>query len=237
MNNVDSIADALDALKNSLCKDIDVGGLCARNKVAHKWKSPWRALMLREVVAWRTQDLLEQSHMLYSHEALLGARILLRSAFETTSVLIYLNQSMRAVAAGTTDFHEFSKKTTQLLLGSRDNSTSVSSMNIVTILGKADKRYPGLVDLYAALSESAHPNYEGLVLGYSTNDSKSYTTHFDNKWSEMYSHAHDDTLLLCLGTFEHEYNDEFIDAIEELETWIEGNDAKLEATKTKDAEE
>lgn len=237
MNNVDSIAYALDTLKGSLCKDIDVGGLFSRNKVAHKWKAPWRALMLREAVAWRTQDLLEQSHMLHSHKALLGARILLRSAFETIAVLIYLNQSMRAVVAGKADFHEFSKKTTQLLLGSRDKSTTITSINIVTILGKADARYPGLVDLYAVLSESAHPNHEGLVLGYSTNDRKNYTTHFENKWSEMYSKTHDDTLVLCLGTFEHEYNDEFISAIEELETWMEANDAMLEATKQKEPEE
>jgi hypothetical protein len=43
--------------------------------------------------------------------------------------------------------------------------------------------------------------------------------------------------MLCLGTFEHEYNDEFISAIEELETWIEANDTSVETTKQKAAEE
>jgi len=233
---MDSIAQSLGALKNSLCTDIDIGSLFSRNKVVHKWKAPWRALLLREAVAWRTQDLLEQSHMLHLNGALLGARILLRSAFETTAVLIYLNQSLRGVVAGKNNFHDFSDRTTRLLLGSRDKSTTVTSINIVSILQKADARYPGLVDLYAALSESAHPNHDGLLRGYSDNDHEKYTTYFKNKWKERYDSTHDNTLMLCLGTLEHEYNDVFINAFEELEAWIQANDVTLEATKRKEME-
>jgi len=231
-----SITQALNALKNSLCTSIDIGSLISRNKVVHKWKAPWRALLLREAVAWRTQDLLEQSHTLHLSGALLGARILLRSAFETTAVLIYLNQSLRGIVAGKNNFHDFSDKTTRLLLGSRDKSTSITSINIVSILEKADARYPGLVDLYAALSESAHPNHEGLLRGYSDNDREKHTTHFNNKWKDRYDNTHDDILMLCLGTLEHEYNDVFIDAFEELEAWIEANDVALEATKREEIE-
>ncbi len=158
---------ALAALKSSLCREVDVGGLFARSRVVHKWKAPWRALLLRESVAWRLQDLLEQSRLLSKSSGVLGARILLRSAFETLAVLVYLNMAMRGVVAGTLNFHAFSDKTTRLLLGSRDKTTSVESINIMSVLQSADKRYPGLETWYAALSESAHPNYEGMVLGYS----------------------------------------------------------------------
>ena len=54
------LAAALQVLKSSLCGEIDVGGLFSRSPVAHKWKAPWGALSLRECVAWRLQDLLEQ---------------------------------------------------------------------------------------------------------------------------------------------------------------------------------
>ena len=93
---------ALEILKKSLCHEIEVGGLFARNPTAHKWKAPWRALLLRESVAWRLQELLEQSLSLSRQGALLGARILLSSAFETLAVLIYLNGSIRNVVAGNT---------------------------------------------------------------------------------------------------------------------------------------
>ena len=86
---------------------------------------------------------------------------------------------MRDVVAGTTDFHAFSEITTRLLLGSRDKSTRYESINILTVLQKANKRYAGLEDWYAALSESAHPNYEGIVLGYSKDDPKNFLTTFE----------------------------------------------------------
>ncbi len=225
------IAIVLQALKDSLCREVDAGGLFARSKVAHKWKAPWRALLLRESVAWRLQDLLEQSLALSRAGGLLGARILLRSSFETLAVLVYLNGSMRNVVAGTLDFHAFSLRTARLLLGSRDKSTSHESINILNVLEGADKRYPGLMDWYAALCESAHPNYEGMLLGYSTADRESYVTNFENRWNVRYGQTHESALQACLVVFVCEYNDEWPEAHDALERWIEENDAELETTK------
>ena len=225
------LATALAELKASLCREVDVGGLLTRNAVVHKWKSPWRALLLREAVAWRLQDLLQQSHSLHTSSSILGARILLRSAFETLAILIYLNQNLRSVVRGDLDFHSFSHATTRLLLGSRDKTTNFESINILTVLKKADKRYPGLESWYAALSESAHPNYEGMILGYSKADQANYVTAFENRWAAMYGTGHESALSACLIVFEGEYNEEFPTAFEELELWVEQNDEHLEATK------
>ncbi|MEC5206516.1 PAS domain-containing protein [Vogesella perlucida] len=221
----------LQAFKSALCKEVDVGGLFARSATAYKWKAPWRALLLRETVAWRLQDLLEQSLELSRVGHVLGARILLRSAFETLAMLIYLNRSMRSVVAGTLDFHVFSDKTSRLLLGSRDKTTSTESISILTVLDGANKRYPGLSDWYAALSESAHPNYEGMLVAYSSADTQNHVTRFRNRWSEMYGKSHESALNACFEVFLHEYDDESSSALEALEAWVEQNDAKLEATK------
>jgi hypothetical protein len=225
------VTQGLSELERSLCKTLDVGSLFARNSPVHKWKAPWRSLLLREATAWRIQDLLQQSNALHGQASILGARILLRSAFETLAVLIFLNQGMRSVVSGQKEFHAFSETTTKLLLGSRDRSTPFDSINIPTILSKADGRYPGLAKLYGSLSESAHPNYEGMVLGYLKNEPVNHVTSFENRWAELFSQEHVDTILLCLGTFEHEYNDEFPGAFEALEQWILENNAALESTK------
>lgn len=219
-------------LKASLCREVEVGSLFSRNRTVHKWKAPWRALLLREAVAWRLQDLLEQSRVLSSSNGLLGARILLRSAFETLAVLIYLNKAMRNVVHGTLAFHAFSEKTTRLLLGSRDKSTHVESVNIMSMLQSADKRYPGLEGWYAALSESAHPNYEGMVLGYSTADRTNHITTFENRWANLYGANHESALLACLVVFEGEYNEEWPAAFEAMEDWIEQHDEELEASRS-----
>jgi len=217
--------------KASLCESVDIGGLYSRNPIAHKWKAPYRSLTLREIVAWRTQDLLEQSLLLYETNHILGARILLRSAFETISALIYLNQLTRKVLSGKLDFHEYSKKTAILLLGSRDCSTMHTAINIVTVIEKCDARYPGLKDLYASLSESAHPNYEGTCIGYSIVDKNNDVATFSNRWKEMYGKNHIQNIDLCSTIFYCEYNEEWPDVFEKLEVWIEQNDDKLEATK------
>lgn len=225
------IDQSLAAWKASQCERLDVGGLYSRNPIAHKWKAPFRSLTLRETVGWRTQDLLEQSLFLYDHDHLLGARILLRSAFETVAILIYLNQITRKVLAGTLDFHDFSDKTSTLLLGSRDNSTNHKSLNIVTVLGNCNSRYPGIEELYSMLSESAHPNYEGTCIGYSSLDRDNHVTTFSNRWKSMYAGKHIDFIELCTTTFHNEYNEEWPDAFEKLEAWIEANDERLEKTK------
>lgn len=230
------IATALTAWKNSLCRGVDVGGLFTRSNIAHKWKAPWRGVLLRESVAWRIQYLLEQSHTLYVASQLLGARILLRSAFETAAILTHLNQATRQVVAGTKDFHEYSERTTKLLLGSRDKSTLHDSVNILTVLSKADKRYPGLEQLYAALSECAHPNYEGMLFGYSNSDRQSHITKFQNRWNSLYGNHHLEAMTECMVIFDAEYNHEWPDAFEALERWIEQNDAILEATKSSSQE-
>ena len=114
--------------------------------------------MLREAVFWRLHDLMTQSCALHQQGHGLGARILLRSGFETLATLIYLNQLMQHVLDGKLNFHVFGEKTSTLLLGSRNNDDGPRSLNIVTVLEKCDKRYPGLMALYADLSESAHPS-------------------------------------------------------------------------------
>ena len=222
------------AWRMTLCKSVDIGGLYSRNKIAHKWKAPYRSLELRETVSWRAQDLLQQSLCLYDADHILGARILLRSAFETVAILIRLNQITRNVLAGSLSFYEFSDKTSTLLPGSRNKSTSHTALNIMTIIEKCNSKHPGIKNLYAALSESAHPNYEGICVGYSDIDRENFITTYSNKWESIYGENHIKHMKECVTMFYHEYNEEWSDAFEKLELWITDNDDQLEATKNDD---
>jgi hypothetical protein len=125
--------------RGSLLSSIPIGGLLARNPLAYKWKATFRVWLLREAVFWRLHDLMAQSYALHQQGHGLGARILLRSGFETLATLIYLNQLLQQVLDGNLNFHTFATKTSVLLLGSRDGSTEHQSINIVTILQKCDK--------------------------------------------------------------------------------------------------
>ena len=116
--------DVIQEWQSSLCPKIELGGLYSRNPTAHKWKAPYRSMVLRELVFWRLSDLLLQTVVLAENNHHLGARILLRSAFETLGILIYLNQKTDAVLADREDFNAFNETTTRLMLGSKDGSTN-----------------------------------------------------------------------------------------------------------------
>jgi hypothetical protein len=171
----EQVEERLVAWKASLLPSFEVGGLYARSPTAHKWKATFRSLLLREVVFWRLHDLLTQSLELHKVGHALGARILLRSAFETLATLVYLNLQMRKVVSCELDFHQFSDKTTVLLMGSKNNSTVHVAVNIQTVLKHCAKRYEWIERLYGELSESAHPNHEGLLMGYSRPDTESWS--------------------------------------------------------------
>ncbi len=229
---MDDVEKILSDWRAGLTTTIPIGGLISRNPIAHRWKAPLRCFLLREAALWRFTDLLTQSHALHRQEHGLGARILLRSGLETLATLIYLNQLIQLVVDGELSFQLFSKKTSTLLLGSRDGSTNHQSLNIVTILTKCDKRYPGLKKLFEVLSESAHPNYEGMMIGYSDVDHDEFETRFSNRWMQIYGKSHFESMKLCLMIFDHEYNDIWPDLLEKLEIWIVENNSSLEATNT-----
>jgi hypothetical protein len=215
---------------DSLLPSVPIGGLQSRNAVAYKWKSLFRVWMVRELAFWREHDLMVQSYALHQQGHGLGARILLRSGFETLATLTYLNLLMQQVFDDKLNFHVFGEKTALLLLGSRNNEAMPDAINILTVLGKCDKRYPGLMKIYEGLSESAHPNYEGLIGGYSTTNYDEYETTFSNRWMELHGDRHLDEMMLCMEIFNHEYDAVWPGLVEQLEKWIEANDAWLEAT-------
>jgi hypothetical protein len=225
---MESIEKALNEWQASLCNELDISALYARNPMAHKWKATYRSMCLRETASWRFVDLLTQSLLLHRNGSALGARILLRSALETLAILIYLNQLTLKVVEGQLDWGEFSDKTVTLLSGSRDGSTDHQATSIITVLQKCDVRYPGIENLYATLSECAHPNYEGMRVVYSETDRQNFITHFKNRASELYSSNHLEGIQLAMKIFHTEYNTDWPSAFEALERWLEENDTKLE---------
>ena len=221
----------LERWAQSLCREIAVAGLLSRCPIAHKWKAPTRSLAIREALLWRMYDLGLQTVLLTDQGHILGARILLRSAIETLCLLIYLNQKTQAVLSGTLSFFNFDEITKQLLMGSKSGKTSVAAVNIMTVLKHADKIHPGILSMHEHLSESAHPNYDGVLYGYSTTDTGKFETHFSNNWKEFFGEEQIPGTAFVLAAFEHEYNVTWPKQLQALEQWLRDNDAALESQR------
>lgn len=215
----------------SLPESVDVGGLLSRSAVAHKWKAPCRSIVIREALLWRMYDLGQQILLLSSNQHFLGARILLRSAIETLAILIYLNQKTQSVVDGELSFFELDEITMQLLMGSRNNATSKTAINILTILAKANKVHDGLVELHERLSESAHPNYDGVLYGFSSTNYEEFATTFENKWAANFGAEQEPATMFAFAVFEYEYNESWPKFWERLESWLKTNDEELESQR------
>jgi hypothetical protein len=224
---METVRAALDQWHAALCKEVSAGGVFTRDPEIHRWKAPFRSLILREATSWRAYDLLQQAVLLSESSHLLGARILVRGAIETLATLAYLNQITRAVLSEEISYKDFSDKTGRLLLGSKNKSTSAQSINIITVLEKVEKRIPGLTDVYANLSESAHPNYDGTAKGYGTINHAEFTTHFSNKWAQDHALGFERLVRITAHLYQVEYNEEWTDAWEALEAWMRANLDKL----------
>lgn len=217
--------------QKSLCPHIELAALISRNNTAHKWKVTYRSIVLRELVLWRFTDQIAQATYLIRGRHFLGARILIRSSIETLAILIYLNQKTTAVIEGRENFFQFAEITSQLMLGSRNKTTKLESINILSVLEKCEKEYPGTIKVYAELSECAHPNYDGVCAGYSVVNEKDYRTDFKNRWAEKSGESELTLLEICAKIFEVEYNEVWPRYFEKLESWLVTNDPTLEQQK------
>lgn len=223
----------LEIWNSCLCAKIELGALYSRNPLAHKWKTTYRHIVIRELTFWRVTDLLNQMVILSDSSHILGARILFRSAVETLGILIYLNQKTKELIEGRESFNKFSEMTSKLMLGSKNQTTKHDAINVAhTILEKwCEKKYPGIFKIYADLCESAHPNFEGMCFGYSYVNEKDYETIFKNRWKELHEEHLDNLTIEFMKIFEEEYNNNWSIQFEKLEKWLEENDTKLELEK------
>ncbi len=228
---LDQQEEVLDGYQGDLAVEIDQGGLYSRNPTVHKWKVTYRLLVLRELASWRFCDLMKQALYLERGHFHAGESILIRSSLETLALLIFCSQKMENVMKSGDGFHQLSKKTTDLLMGSKGQQTNYKSINVNDFLKAASKDYPEIRRAYDELSETTHPNFDGLFRRYSTISKNGTVTKFSNQSSEIYKNAQPSLISLILVIFEMEYNDRWITAFKGFETWIVENDQKLENTK------
>lgn len=233
VDDMTNIRTQLTRWSQSRCQSVSVGGLLARSKTSHKWKAPYRSLVVREALFWRMHDLGQQIVLLIQQDHILGARILLRSAIETLAILIYLNQKTSSVINGSLSFFKFDEITKQLMMGSKDGTTNQAAVNILTVLEKAEKSHAGLTSMHRSLSESAHPNFDGVLFGYSSTNPDEYETSFENNWIKHFSQEQEPATAFVFAVFEFEYNDTWKQLMIDLEAWLQENDLILEVEKMK----
>ena len=130
-------------------------------------KAPFKIVVLRELLLHRLSDLSDAACAMYGVGSVVPAIVLTRAAFETMALLFHLNKTidraLREADAAVVDDRAMTG-----LLGSKDGSTNLPALNVMTAVEKLDKDYQGLKEMFETLCEFAHPNYHGLASSYQT---------------------------------------------------------------------
>lgn len=225
---MDKIEKRLSEWQSSLVNKVDRAGIFSRNQIAHEWEALFKSWIYRIALFWRMYELLQQTVELIKNGHGLGARILLRSALETFGALVFLNEKMKNVLAERESFSDFSENMSKMLIGSRDDSTPRDSINILTVFKKIENKYPKIYSFYKLFCESAHPNYDGLLGGYSTIDTDKHIVSFHHFWNSEWDSSQLSFLVNCMKLFEHEYH-EWVNIYRELELWVENHSEEIRA--------
>ena len=88
-----------------------------------------------------------------------------------------------------------------------------------------------MIELHERLSESAHPNYDGVLYGYSETNREEFVTTFENKWEGNFGAEQEPATNFTFAVFEYEYNQAWPRLWDELELWLKANDDELEARR------
>ena len=170
------IAGNLDAFARSLPKQIDAPAI-SRVKLAGN------AVWCRETLLWRFTEVAQDALEKLDQRRLASAMLLTRAAVETAAALWYLDTKIKR-AIESSDLVELDERLKQLVVGYKDPSAHADgapqAINVLTFVGQVDKEISGYAGQYAALCEYSHPNHDGTA--------------------GLYSHPHEDTGLIDLGS-------------------------------------
>ena len=186
----------------------------AATKLALKTRIPHTALSLREVLYARMFDISAIAFdQLKSGNSIAGI-ILTRAALETVALIgvfaIRIREYLHVESEDKLD--RFLKSS---LLGSKNESTKVEAINILTFIDRVDKDSPGFRKMFDDLCEMAHPNWAGTLASYGRFDSETITLHIERKAMQPPLMLGLLPLSTALDLFTEKYNEsaETVDAL------------------------
>lgn len=170
-------------------------------------KIPYKVVVYRETLIWRTEELARCACDLYQREDIVSAIVLTRAVTENAAAAWYLMKLIQD-ANDASNFRVLDEQIMRLLMGSKSSDEMPSALNVLTMLEKADKSIPGILSNYKSLSEYAHPNWSGTSLPYSKIDFDKGLTHLGKnvRLKEPMLGRGLNSLNGALGMFEIAYN-------------------------------
>ncbi|MCE7534591.1 hypothetical protein [Aliivibrio fischeri] len=159
----------------------------------------------REAVLHRFIDLCEGALLLSKSGNYVAAVVSARAAQESFAIIAYLSFKLEAFEKDH-DLAELLNTMHRLSIGWKGDDEFPEMINVLTCIDKVSKMLdPEFRNLYNTLSESAHPNYQGVLGAYSTPnyETKEVVMGTSSESDERLSNLVVTTIQVCALLFEH----------------------------------
>jgi len=159
----------------------------------------------REALLHRFVDLCEGALTLSKNSNNVAAIVCARSAQETFAVIAYLSFKLETLEK-TKDLRSLLDTMHRLSIGWRGDHEFPEMINVLTCIDQVSKRLDsGFREHYDMLSESAHPNYQGVLGAYSSpnHETKEVCIGVVHKSDERLGTLVKKTIQICVHLFEH----------------------------------
>lgn len=154
-----SILIKIVSIKSALPKSISSGAFSIKAKI------PSKVHLARETIGYRVLNLSETAYDLIQKDEFVPALILIRSILESTAVLYTIKENV-ANCLEKENIGDFDDTIMRVIFGSRDKSTSLEAVNVLTMIDKWDKKTKLVRKIYNDLCEFSHPNCSGVEASY-----------------------------------------------------------------------
>ena len=147
---------------------------------------PFRTYMFRESLLHRIAELGSTAYNLYNEQNALSGLVITRSILETASILYLLTNKIEKTIESK-DLISFSKYLARLSTGSKNKSSDIEAINVLTGIDIWDKKENKIRKLYDDLSEFTHPNYWGNLAIMGEIDRKNNKLNFGKEYGKWKS--------------------------------------------------
>jgi hypothetical protein len=193
-----TIAEARDHIKllsSSLPTIIDAGSFRTISGEICRSKAPTIALSFRETQAWRVEEFARAGCDLIERGDLVAGIANIRHMMECCAAIWYLLEMIENPVTSNTNHKVLYERLGQLFVGSKNIFPDMPrAINVLTFIGKLDKKFPGAARQYDRLSEISHPNWAGSAAIYAKRTDNNFTTYFGRNLKDNSS-----TKTLALG--------------------------------------
>lgn len=180
-NNLTKLELLINNIREHLVSSVEASSFPSNTMI------PFRTFSLRESLLHRISNLGSNAYDLFYKQNALSGIIIVRSILETVSILYLLTDKIEK-AIESNELESFDKYLNRLILGSKNKSTDIKAINVLSGIDSWTKKEKGIRKMYNDLSEFAHPNWWGNLAAMGKVDKDKFRLVLgkeNNKWVNL----------------------------------------------------